>query len=108
MHEADSKDIEEIKISLTSWQNNLNKSEDRILDLEDMVAESGKIRKDLQQTIMMQAKLIQYQKEYTNRNNMRLIGINEKEGINKNDIKSKRAEVTPENFSNMSKQSAIH
>ena len=50
------RDIQENKISITSWQNCMNESEDRISDLEDTITASEKLEKDLLKTTRMQEK----------------------------------------------------
>ena len=50
------RNIQENKISITSWQNRMNQSEDRGSDLEDMMVASKKVRKDLLKTTRMQQK----------------------------------------------------
>ena len=52
---------------------------------------------------MMQEKIIQHLQDDTKMNNVRLIGINEKEGTRANDIERIWAEVIAENFPNMGK-----
>ena len=103
MQEADSK-CWEIKTSVTSWQNHFNESENRLSDLEDTIAANEKVRKDLLKTTRMQKKIIQHLQDDAKMNNVRLIGINDKEGVNTNDTKRIWAEVIAENFPNMKKQ----
>ena len=101
------RDIQENKTSNTSLQNRVNESEDRISDLEDTKAASEKERKDLLKTTRMQERIIQHLQDDAKMNNVRLIGINEKEGVDTNDIKRIWAGVIAENFPNMRMQSDI-
>lgn len=101
------RDIQENKTSITSWQSRMNENEDRVSNLEDTVAASERVRKDLLKTTRMQEKIIHHLQDDAKMNNVRLMGINEKEGVNTNDIKRIWAEVIAENFPNLRKQSDI-
>ena len=81
------RDTQEIKNLIESCQSCLNKSEDRISDLKDKIAASEQERKDLLKITRNQEIIIQQLQDDAKKNNIRLIGINEKEGSNTNDIK---------------------
>ena len=72
------RDIQENKISITSWQNRMNESEDRVSDLEDTVTAREKVRKEILKTTKMQDEIIQNLQYDAKMNNVRLTGINEK------------------------------
>ena len=101
------RDIQEIKTSIESCQNHLNETEDRISDLEDKIAASEQERKDLLKITRNQEITIQQLQDDAKKNNIRLIGINEKEGDNTNDIKRLFTEVIAENFPNMRMETDI-
>lgn len=79
---------QEIEISIKSWKNYL-KCEDRHSDLEDQIAGSDQERKSLLK--------ITRNKETIQKNNVRLMRVNEKR-VNINDRKRLFTEVTTENF----------
>ena len=96
--------IQEIKTSITSWKNHLNESENRLSDLKDTITAREKVRKDLLKATRMQEKIIQHLQDNAKMNNVKLTGINEKEVVNRNDIRRILTEVIAENFPSLRKQ----
>lgn len=101
------RDIQEIKNSTESCKNRLNESEDRISDLEDRIAASEQERKDLLKITRNQETTIQQLQDDAKKNNIRMIGINEREGDNMKDVRRIFREVIAENFPSMRSETDI-
>lgn len=78
MHETHQRDIQEIKNSIESWQNLLNQTEGRLLDLEGIVVASDQERKALLKTERNQKVTIQELQDDAKKNNIRLTGISKR------------------------------
>lgn len=73
------RDIQEPKYCIKRWQNHLTETEDKLLYLEyGFAASNHKITRNLE--------IIQWLQDDAKKNDLRVIGVSEKAGINTNEI----------------------